>query len=159
VTSSSSLAFGEEGQVGGLEGLVFGLAVFVFGVLVVSNAWAVLDARVAAGAAAREATRAFVESSSLSTDGALAEAEAAASSTIAGYGRDPGRMTLVPESAELVRCAEASFRVEYPVPLLVVPAVGRFGHGFTAVGRFSERVDPFRSGLRDRSECPAELRP
>jgi hypothetical protein len=113
----------------------------------------------AATAAAREATRAFVESSTGSTDGALAEAEAAAQATISGYGRDPARMTLVPESAVLARCARASFRVEYPVPLIVVPAIGRVGHGFTAVGRSSELVDPYRSGLRDRSTCPPELRP
>lgn len=149
--------WGEEGQVGGAEGLIFGVAVFVFGVLIVSNAWAVIDARLAAGAAAREATRAFVESSAASTEGALAEADAAAASTIAGYGRDPGRLRLVPESAELVRCATATFRAEYPVPLVVIPAIGRFGHGFTAVGRATERVDPFRSGLRDRSVCPPEL--
>ena len=148
---------GEEGQ-GGIEGLFFGVAVFVFGALVVSNAWGVIDAKSAASAAAREATRSFVESSAPSAAVALDEAQAVAEATIAGHGRDPGRMRLVPEAATLERCAQVTFRVEYPVPFVSIPAIGRVGRGFTAVGRHSELVDPFRSGLSDRSSCPPDLR-
>jgi hypothetical protein len=149
----------EDGQVGGVEGLLFGFAVFVLGTLVVVNAWGVIDARGAAAASAREANRTFVESSSGSTYLALAEAHAAAEEAIAGYGRDPERMDLVPESAELVRCARVTMRVDYPVPLISLPLLGRHGHGFTASARHSELVDPYRSGLADRGECPPELRP
>lgn len=149
---------GEEGQ-GGIEGLVFGVAVFVFGTLVITNAWGVIDAKAAATAAAREATRSFVESSAPSTADALAAAEATAHDAIAGYGRDPRRMRLVPEAAVLERCARVTMRVEYPVPMIVIPAIGRYGDGFTAIGRHSEIVDPFRSGLDDRGGCPAELGP
>ena len=149
---------GEEGQAG-LEGLFFGVAVFIFGTLVVANAWGVIDAKTAASAAAREATRAFVESSAASTELALGEAEAAAAATIAGHGRDPLQAELVPEGALLERCARVTMRVEYPVPLITIPAFGRFGRGFVAVGRHSELVDPFREGLRPGSGCPEALRP
>lgn len=149
----------EEGQ-GGIEGLVFGVAVFVFGVLVVSNAWGVIDAKAAATAAAREATRSFVESSATSTAEALGDAEAVASRAMGGYGRDPRLMTLVPEAGALERCVRVTMRVEYPVPFLTIPAIGRFGRGFTVVGRHSEIVDPFRTGLADRAPaCPPGLRP
>ena len=150
--------WGDEGQ-GGFEGLAFGVAVFVFGTLVITNAWGVIDAKAAATAAAREATRSFVESSAPSTTEALAEAEATAQDAIRGYGRDPQRMELVPEAAVLERCARVTMRVEYPVPFIVIPAIGRYGRGFTAVGRHSEVVDPFRSGLSDRSACGRDVRP
>lgn len=150
---------GEEGQIGGVEGVIFGVLIFVFGTLVLANAWGVIDAKLAAGSAAREATRAFVESRSSSSAGALAEAESAARDALAGYGRDPERMVLVPETASLQRCARVSVRVEYPVPLLTIPAIGRFGRGFTAVGRHAEIVDPFRSGVPGRDACPEALIP
>ncbi len=141
-----------------MEGLFFGVAVFVLGTLVVANAWGVIDAKMAATASAREATRVFVESTSTQA-AAIADARLAAAEAIAGYGRDPTRMVVVAESAELRRCARVTFRVEYPVPLITIPVLGRYGRGFTAVGRHSEVVDPFRSGLRERSACPAELAP
>lgn len=150
---------GEHGQIGGVEGVIFGVLVFVFGSLVLANAWGVIDAKLAAGSAAREATRAFVESRSGSSAGAMNEAEAAARDAIAGYGRDPDRMVLVPEAAQFRRCARVSVRVEYPVPLLSIPVLGRYGRGFTAVGRHSEIVDPYRSGVPGRDTCPEALTP
>ncbi|MEA3075148.1 MAG: hypothetical protein QOF60_56 [Actinomycetota bacterium] len=150
---------GDDGQIAGVEGVIFGVLVFVLGTLVVANAWGVVDAKMAAAGAAREATRAFVESRSPTTSDALAEARSAASDAIAGYGRTPSRMRFVAEEAALQRCARVTIRVEYPVPLVVIPVIGRYGHGFTARARHSEIVDPFRSGLADTNECPAELRP
>ena len=149
----------EDGQVGGVEGLVFGVLVFVLGTLVVANAWGVVDAKVAAGSAAREATRAFVESDAATADLALAEAEGVARRTIEGYGRDPAKLELIPEDATLRRCARVTFRAEYPVPLIRIPLLGGHGEGFTATGRHSEIVDPYRAGLEDRSACPAALVP
>ena len=150
---------GEDGQVGGVEGLVFGVLIFVLGTLVVANAWGVVDAKMAAGSAAREATRAFVESDAPSAEAAFLEADAAARRTIAGYGRDPGKLTLIPEAASLRSCARVTLRAEYPVPLIRLPLLGSRGEGFTATGRHSEIVDPYRAGLVDRSACPAELEP
>ena len=149
----------EAGQVGGVEGVIFGVLVFVLGTLVVANAWAVVDAKSSASAAAREATRAFVESSASSEQDALVEAEAVARDTIEGYGRDPAKLVVVAEEASLRRCGRVTIRTEYPVPLVSLPILGQHGHGFTAVGRHSELVDPFRAGLADRDACPPDLRP
>ncbi|HUP87203.1 MAG TPA: hypothetical protein VM143_16230 [Acidimicrobiales bacterium] len=148
---------GEEGQVGGAEALVFGVLVFVLGTLVVANAWGVVDAKMAAGAAAREATRAFVESDASSIGEAFAEAEDAARVTVAGAGRDPSKLSVIPERISRRRCAAVTVRTEYPVPLLSLPVIGAHGHGFTAVGRHTEIVDPYRGGLDDRGACPAEM--
>lgn len=153
------LPAGEDGQVGGVEGLVFGVLVFVLGTLVVANAWGVVDAKMAAGSAAREATRAFVESDASSPAEALADADAVARRTIAGYGRDPDKLVVVAEATSLRRCARVTLRTEYPVPLVSLPLFGAHGRGFTATGRHSEIVDPYRSGLDDRSTCPADLVP
>jgi len=148
----------DDGQVGGIEGLLFGVAVFALGSLFIANVWAVVDARFAAASAAREATRTFVESRG-PLDRALLESEEVAERTISGYGRDPHKMSLVPEEAALRRCSRVTFRVEYPVPLVSIPLIGRYGRGFTASARHSEIVDPYRSGLRDRTSCPPSFEP
>ena len=44
--------------------LPFGVLIFVVGSLLIANAWAVVDAKLATTAAAREAARAYVESGS-----------------------------------------------------------------------------------------------
>lgn len=150
---------GEEGQVGGVEGLVFGVLIFVLGTLVVANAWGVVDAKMAAGSAAREATRSFVESDASSAEAAFAEAEAVARRTVEGYGRDPDKLVVTPETVSLRRCARVTLSTSYPVPLISLPIFGARGHGFTATGRHSEIVDPYRAGLADRSACPSELTP
>jgi hypothetical protein len=149
----------EAGQVGGVEGVIFGVLVFVLGTLVVANAWALVDVKSATAAAAREATRAFVESSATSESAAFAEAEAVARDTIEGYGRDPDKLVVVAEAASLRRCGRVTIRAEYPVPLVSLPVLGHAGHGFTATARHSELVDPFKAGLADRDACPPELRP
>jgi hypothetical protein len=149
----------ELGQVGGVEGVIFGVLVFVLGTLLIANAWAVVDSKSAASAAARDATRAFVESSSTSADDAFAEADAVARETIEGYGRDPDKVVVVAEEASLRRCGRVTIRAEYPVPLVSLPILGRHGHGFTATGRHTELVDPYQAGLRDRDSCPPDLRP
>ena len=38
-------ASGDAGQVGGFEALPFGVLIFVVGVLLITNAWAVIDAK------------------------------------------------------------------------------------------------------------------
>ena len=58
---SSRRCRGDAGQVGGIEALPFGLLVFVVGALLIANAWAVVDAKFATDAAARQAVRTFVE--------------------------------------------------------------------------------------------------
>ena len=135
----------EAGQVAGIEAVPFGLLVFVVGVLLVSNAWAVIDAKMTVAAAAREATRAYVEAPADSD--ALSLARAAADEAVRGGGRDPARLRLVPESVGLTRCQRITFAASYPVPAVTVPWVGGYGEGFTANARHSEIVDPYRSGV------------
>lgn len=142
---------GEEGQIAGVEAVIFGILVFVFGSLVIANGWAVIDAKMAASAAAREATRAFVEADD-EVAGAAA-AEQAAGDAIRGHGRDAARMTLANPDGRLRRCERVTMTVSYPVALASVPVLGRLGGVVTVSARHSEIVDPFRSGLVDASQC------
>lgn len=139
----------ERGVVGGFEVLPFGFLIFVAGTLLVANAWGIIDGKIAASGAAREAARAYVESTAADGQVALAEAEAAAEEAIVGHGRDPSRMTLS-SSGPLVfeRCAPATFVVTYEVPTITVPWIGGFGAGvFSTSARHSEVVDPFRDDV------------
>lgn len=139
---------GESGMVGGFEALPFGLLVFVVGTLLLVNAWAVVDGKLAASAAAREAARAYAESPGPAGP-ALDQARRAAEETLAGYGRDPARMVLEWEGVlRFERCAPATFVVRYRVATISVPWVGAFGGGFIETSaRHGELVDPYRSGV------------
>lgn len=147
----------EEGQIGGMEAVIFGVLVFVIGTLVIANAWGVIDAKMAASAAAREATRAFVEARQ--PDTALESARRAAADTIRAHGRQPSRMGFPRPDAVLRRCARVTMTVTYDVPLVSIPLLNRLGNGFTVSARHSEIVDPFRSGLEDTDQCPEGLEP
>ena len=141
----------ETGQAG-MEVIPFGLLTFVVGALLVANAWAVIDAKMAVSAAAREATRAFVEAPA--DDDPLALADAAARSAIAGAGRNPAQLVLTPVEALFARCETVRFEASYQIPALQVPWVGGFGSGFTATARHAEVVDPYRTGVpRTVSGC------
>ena len=143
----------ESGQAG-MEVLPFGLLTFVVGALLIANAWAVIDAKMAVSAAAREATRAYVEAP---VDGdPLALAEAAARSAIEGAGRDPAQLVLTPLEATFARCETVRFEASYRIPAIRLPWVGGFGEGFTASARHAEVVDPYRTGVpRTVNGCAA----
>ena len=133
----------ERGEVGIV--LPVGLWTFVVGALLVANAWAVIDAKMAVSAAAREATRAFVEAP---VDGdPLDSADAAARSAIEGAGRDPAQLVLTPLEATFARCETVRFEASYQIPAVRVPWLGGFGAGFTATARHAEVVDPYRTGV------------
>lgn len=138
-------AVDERGQLAGIEAVPFGLLVVVAALLLIANAWGVVDAKLAASAAAREAARAYVEAPA-GTDG-MAQAEAAARGAVAGYRRDPDRLGLRLVEGSPSRCAAVRFEATYPVPVLVVPWVGGFGEAFVARSSHREIVDPYRSGL------------
>jgi hypothetical protein len=135
----------EDGVVGGIEIVAFGLLVFVAGVLLVANAWAVVDATMAASGAAREGARAAVESTAADVGGAAADARAAAGDALAGHGRDPGRMTFE-LSGDFRRCGRITVRVAYDVPWAALPWIGG-GGVMTASARHSELVDPYRDDV------------
>ncbi|MHB1534003.1 MAG: hypothetical protein ACYC1D_05210 [Acidimicrobiales bacterium] len=141
----------EAGFAGGAEGLIFGMLIFVAGTLLVANAWAVIDTKLAAAVAAREAARTYVEAPDAAT--ASAEADQAAAGALNGFGRNPalGRVTLV--SGTWGRCQRITIQVRYPAPLLVLPFIGRVGAAESVTADQSELVDPFRSGLPGTASC------
>lgn len=137
----------ELGQLASVEILPFGLLVFVVGVLFFGQVWAVLEAKSAVDAAAREATHVFVESSR--ADSAVADATAAAYRTLEVNGRDPGRAEVKPTGPlSLERCSRIGFEVTYQVPLIRAPLLPSWGAGLTVRAEHSAVVDPYRDGLR-----------
>ncbi len=144
-------ARGEEGFAGGAEGLVFGLLLFVVGTLLVGNAWSVVDTKLALDAASREAARTYVEA----PDGpdAASEARQAATTTMEGYGRDPGSGSVVIEGAPFGRCVRVTIAVSERAPLVELPLLGIAGHAEEVTAEHSELVDPYRSGLPGTALC------
>jgi hypothetical protein len=147
----------DRGQVGGIEVLPFGLLVFVVGTLLIANAWAVVDAKLAVDAAAREAARHFVEADVPDARN-IADAEAAARragfEALAAHGREGARATVELTGLEspdgqsgFTRCARATFTARYDVPVLRLPWIGGFGSGLDVTSRHSELIDPYRDGV------------
>jgi hypothetical protein len=164
-TRIRSLRRDDRGQVGGIEALPFGILVFVIGTLLVANAWAVVDAKLAVDAAARQATRAFVEAevgAAGDYGGAEARARQAGYAALEAHGRNPDRATvaltgLTPPDGQsgYTRCARAEFTATYRVPALTLPWIGGYGRGFDVSSTHSELVDPYRDGVPGNAEaCP-----
>jgi hypothetical protein len=154
---------GDRGQVGGIEVVPFGLLVFVVGTLLVANAWAVVDAKLAVDAAAREAARHFVEADVPAADD-FGDAEAAARragyEALAAHGREAARSTVELAALEspdgqvgFARCARATFTARYDVPVLRLPWIGGFGSGLDVTSRHSELIDPYRDGVPGSAEA------
>ncbi len=134
---------GDRGQVGSIEVLPFGLLVFVIGSLLIANAWAVVDAKFASDAAAREAARTYVEAADATQ--ARADAVAAGQRALDGHDREG---TVAPQGTPgLERCEPVTFRATVTVPQLTLPFIGGFGDGFEVTSTHTEVVDPYRSGL------------
>jgi hypothetical protein len=143
---------GDGGQAG-LEAVLFGVLVFVLGTLLVVNAWGVVDAKLAASSAAREAARSYVEAPSAKA--ADADARQAAEEAITGHGRDGSRLELQLLDGRFARCARVTFEARYHVPLVAVPLLGQHGRGMVVSARHSEVVDPYRSGPAGTAVCDA----
>ena len=137
----------EAGFTAGLEALAFGVLVFVFGTLVVVNAWAVVDAKFATSAAAREAVRAVVQAERTDLTVTQLEARAAGAARQAfvahGYAAAP---ILTDATLALSRCATVAVTVELEVAATVVPGVVSPAT-YPVRSSYAEVVDPFRSGL------------
>ena len=139
----------QAGQVGGIEVLPFALLVFVVGSLLLVNAWAVIDAKMAASAAARETARTFSEiPAGMSVDEGWSRANRAGAAAFSAYGIPANRTELRPASGvSPLRCSRIVVEATVTVPGIVLPWVGGFGDGFVVHARHSELVDPYRSGL------------
>lgn len=142
---------GDGGFAGGIEVLPFAVLVFVLGTVLLVNAWAVVDAKLAVEAAAREATRAYVEAG----DAAKAEdaSAAAARAAFAASGRPPGGLRVEHGASEYVRCVPVAFEVSYKVRAVRIPVIGGLGHDFTVIGRHREIIDPFAAGFGRENRC------
>jgi Flp pilus assembly protein TadG len=142
----------ERGQVAGIEVLPFGFLVLVAGMLLVVNAWAVVDAKLAVTVAAREAARAYVEAPDAPT--AHAAARRRAVEAMQAHGRADATRLVVTVSAPHGhgRCRPVVVTVSYTTPALVVPFTGGFGRSLTATSTHTELVDPYRDGLPE-SRC------
>ena len=143
----------DSGQVAGLEAIPFGLLLFVIGALLVTNAWAVIDAKMAVTSAAREAARTYVEANDHETG--LEDATRAARSAFDARGHDSNRLTISgpTSAAAFTRCNHVSFTVSYAVPALNLPVIGGLGHGFVVRSTQSEIVDPFRDDVAGEAVC------
>lgn len=138
---------GDGGFVGGAEGILFGIAVVVVGALLVYNAWAVVDAKMAASSAAREAVRFYVES-----DGDQSAASAVGRDAFgASTGLDPSLLE-ISINGSFERCSRITAIASYRVPAIRLP-FGAWGEAFLVTASHSELVDPYRSGLRGSSAC------
>ncbi len=153
----------DRGQVGGSEVLPFGLLVFVVGTLLVANAWAVIDAKLAVDAAAREAARHFVEAdvpAARDFGDAEAAARRAGYEALAAHGREGARSSVELTGLEspdgqagFTRCARATFTASYDVPVLSLPWIGGFGSGLDVTSRHAELIDPYRDGVPGSAEA------
>ncbi len=160
----------EDGLSAGAEALAFGVLVFVVGSIIGLNGWAVLDAKFAVNAAAREATRSIVEggavdrASMLGADGGRIDSGVVyevAVETMAGHGKDPAGL---PQPSDfVVALADDPWTSSSDTPQRPRDRRGTRSRGsacpggwqtpITAQGQHTEIIDPFRSGLAGRADC------
>jgi hypothetical protein len=130
----------------GIEAVVFGLLILVVGILLVSNAWGVIDAKTAAQEAAREAARAYATAPEQVDPSTLARDAAVETLRELGY-HDATAGWIVQTQGAFERCMVATWEVRIPVPAFRLPWLHSGVSSFTAVASQSERVDPYRSGV------------
>lgn len=135
---------------GGLEAVTFGMLVLVVGVLIIGNAWGVIDGRAAASQAAREAARAFATAPVQSDADAGALATQAANATLHELGWDRAGTSVRRTEGTFTRCALVTYEVEIPVPVLRLAWLRPSFSVFRARASHTERVDPYRSGVPGR---------
>ena len=141
----------ERGQVGGVEAVAFGVLVLVLGTLGAATAWAVVDTKVAASSAAREAARAYVESDG--SDSAWDDAARRGRDAFAGHGRDPSSLQLPRPAGEFGRCGALTVTATTAVDLPRLPGVRAVARRVAVRASHTEVVDPFRSGLSRSGGC------
>jgi Flp pilus assembly protein TadG len=137
----------ERGQVGGIEAVAFGMLVIVVGVLIISNAWGVIDAKTAASEAAREAARTFATAPATSDAQADALARQAAMDTLRQLGWTRSGISVQRTGGVFIRCALVTYEVTIPVPVFRLPWLRSDVAAFQATASHSEQVDPYRSGV------------
>jgi hypothetical protein len=137
--------------VAGLEALIFGVLVFVFCTLILVNGWAVVDAKFATNAAAREAVRTVVQSPAPGGEASMiASARGPAQLAAAAHGFAPDEVGIErPEGASVLepcRGAPVRLAVEVRVPATLLPGF-QTRAAYVVRSVHEEQIDPFRSGL------------
>jgi len=141
----------ERGQVGGIESLSFGVLILVLGMLGAASAWAVVDAKVAASSAAREASRTFVESDG--STAAWAHAAARGREAFAGHGRDALAVELPRPGHDFDRCGPITVTAATTVDLPRLPGIRAALHRVRVQASHTEVVDPYRAGVGRGPTC------
>ena len=148
-TRQEARCAGERGQMGGAEVLPFVFLIFVVGLLVIFNAWLVIDARMATASAAREGARVLVEGD---LSGAEAKAAARIEEAVAAYGRlDASAVSIAAidyETGTFGRCARVTVTVNYETPFIAIPFIGGAGSRTVSMSH-SELIDPYRDGEQE----------
>lgn len=142
--------FNEHGAIGGVEGFAFGILLFVFGTLMIINAWAVVNGKMTASAAAREAARTYVEARNQRD----AEQQARLAALVAVS--EPRRSSTTVEFATnntYIRCGEITATVHIAIPRISLPLIGGTGGSFPVTATHTEIIDPYRSGLASTAQC------
>jgi Flp pilus assembly protein TadG len=144
----------DSGFVAGSEGLLFGVVVYVVGGLLMANVWSVVDAKSAVAAAAREATRSYVESPDQSS--AEQAAQIAARNAIHGQGWNPKGFSLTMATGAdhtFARCVRVRAVATQELHLVRIPLVGAFGSRVEVSAQYSELIDPYRAGVGGEAVC------
>ena len=128
---------------GGVETIPFGILVFISFTLLVFNLWAVIDARMVAGSAAREYVRAYTEAADRAD--ARRTGAVAAATVMTAHGRNPAALRIDVPVEGFGPCERATVTVTMTVPAVRAPFVGSIGAS-TVSATSSELVDAYRSG-------------
>ena len=141
----------ERGQIGGVEALAFGVLVLVLGVLGMATAWAVVDAKVAATSAAREAARAYVESDGSAT--AWPDAADRGREAFAGHGRNPANLDLPRPPEPFARCGPVTVTASTNLNMPRLPGIREVARQVRVKASHTEVVDPYRAGIKRGTGC------
>lgn len=140
----------ERGAVGGLEALPFSVLIFVCGSLMILNAWAVVDTKMAVTAAAREAARTYSEAQAPGPG--RRDAARAAREAYSAHGHDPDRLRVSGPTGALARCGRVEATARAVVPAIRIPLVADLGR-IEVRSTHRERVDDLRTGLPGEAVC------
>lgn len=137
---------------------MLGVLVFVTGSLLLLSMWTIVDAKLAVESAAREATRAVVESSSdallagagaahtVATDAAVRAMSAQRGPPDAASGAT-WSLVDVAVTGRFARCGSVTATVEVTIDTPRLPIVGRRLTASSIRGSHVERIEPYRAGL------------
>jgi Flp pilus assembly protein TadG len=142
-TSASRTRRSEAGM-GGIEVLPIGVLVITIVSFVVISAWSVVDAKLAATAAAREAARTAVET--------YDRTAAKNAGRIAWAGHDRTESPNIEVNGSTARCGRIVVTVTADIETIKVPVIRSWGT-ITVKSVHSEVTDPYRNGNKGEATC------